>query len=305
MAAASARRGSSTSDAQAAQWVPTRASSRSWSMSTVLWRITWKVAMGRPKATRSAAYSTASAWAFSIEPMSSAHSATALSSATRCQMAVWSPSGPTGSAGWPSSSSRAILRVGSRPGTGVSGALGQGRAVSTRKVPSPSWVRAGTRIQSAVWPSTTVALVPVSVHRPLLRLARVRMRSTTSPWPGLVDGDRAPGGAGGRATRRRSSSPSRRAASVGLHRRREERPDERRPAHLLHHHHEVDHAEAQPAGLLGDEQAGPPQVDDLVPHVVGRSPARRRAAAATATAGTTGRARRAPRRAARPGRRRR
>jgi hypothetical protein len=51
------------------------------------------------------------------------------------------------------------------------------------KLPSPFSVRAATTTKSAVWPSITTGLVPSSCQRPDLRLARVRMRSITSPCP--------------------------------------------------------------------------------------------------------------------------
>ena len=84
------------------------------SMSTALCRIAWNDASGRSNCTRTFAYSTARSCACSHVPTSSAASITAASSATRRQIAVWSPVGtdrrPRGVS---SSSRRANLRVGS------------------------------------------------------------------------------------------------------------------------------------------------------------------------------------------------
>ena len=57
----------------------------------------------------------------------------------------------------------------------------------------------------------------------------------------------------------------------GEHRGREERTREEAAAHLLHEHDDVDQAQTEPAGVLRHERPGPPEVDDLLPHVVGHA----------------------------------
>src|SRR3989304_4872307 len=73
--------------------------------------------MGRPNCTRCLAYSTAISYAPCVAPSISAQSATPASSTPRRHMAVWSPSGPTGSAARPSRSRRVTFRVWSHDGT--------------------------------------------------------------------------------------------------------------------------------------------------------------------------------------------
>ena len=79
----------------------------------------------------------ASPRAASHAPTSSAASITDASSTTRRQIAVWSPSGPTGTARRSSSTRRAALRVGSIVGTASP------RGASSRNEPSP--LRCGRR----------------------------------------------------------------------------------------------------------------------------------------------------------------
>ena len=131
--------------------------------------------MGRSNTTRTLAYSTASSRARSDTPTSSAARATATSSRTRRHSTVWSPWGPRGSTGSSSRTRRASLRVGSRQGT--ASALGE----ASRNERIPSSASATTMTQSAVWPSTTIGLWPVTTQPDPFR--RARARTVASGWP--------------------------------------------------------------------------------------------------------------------------
>ena len=197
-------------------------------------------------------------------PTSSAASITAASSTTRRQIAVWSPAGPTGSHGVSTSSSRAALRVGSSVGTAT--ASGD----CSRNEPSPSSVRAATITQSA---DATVEHERLhAVEDPVRALA-----AGTCAHPVdrvavalLLERD----GAAQRARRERPQQVGRLEAARREgreHGRRVVRTGERETAHLLHHHVHVDEPEAEAAVLLGHQQAGPPDVGDLLPDLVGEA----------------------------------
>ena len=167
--------------------MPTRDSSMRSSISAALCLMAWNVAIGRSNCTRTLAYSTARSNACCIDPSVSAHSSTAASSTTRFQISVWSPSGPTGSA-----TTSVELEPGEPPGH-VEAGIQLGPAV-----PRPGRCRCPAAVRARH--EDPVGGVAVEHDRlgaraaatdPIFRDARVRMRSTTSPWPVLVDGDRA------------------------------------------------------------------------------------------------------------------
>ena len=233
------------------------------SISAALCLIAWKVAIGRSNCTRSLAYSTARSKACCIDPSVSAHSATAPSSTTRRH---------TGGV-----VARRADRLGRQVVEGRCGRSGGSRrapapAPPTGAAPGTCRCPPGCGPGPAPSPPThrraPTVFVPLRRHWPDLRLARVRMRSTTSPWPSssIATVPRVAPVASGSS---RSSSPRRGRGGGRQHRRGQERPGQRQPAHLLEHHHHLEQAGARTALLLGHQQADPPEVDQLPPQVVG------------------------------------
>ena len=170
----------------------------------------------------------------------------------------------------------------------------------------PSCVRAGTSTQSAVSPSSTTGFVPVSSHCARLALGPGADAVDRVAVAVLVEGDRAPGRAGGERRRAGRRGPSRRAASVASTADERNGPGQRDAAHLLEHDHHVDEAEAEAAVLLGHEQPGPAEVDQLAATASSVKPAsaRRRHRPHVAPAALLGEERRGRSAAARPARRR-
>ncbi len=113
-------------------------------------------------------------------PTSSAASATAVSSATRApDRGVVAGRTDRRRPACSSSTRRPTLRVGS-----IVGDRRRCRAPRCRNEPMPSCVRATTRTQSAVWPSSTIGFSAAEhPRRRPCAAARVRTRSTGSPWP--------------------------------------------------------------------------------------------------------------------------
>ena len=99
--------------------------------------------------------------------------------------------------------------------------------------------------------------------------ARTRTRSSGSPEPASSSATVPRSRARRRARSSRSSRPSARAASVARIADEKYGPGNTAAPHLLLHDHRVDHAEAETAALLGNEHAGPSEVDDLAPHLGG------------------------------------
>ena len=165
--------------------------------------------------------------------------------------------GPSGVAEVSSSTSLAALRVGSIVGTyNPSGD-------SMRKDPIPSCVRAATITQSAVWPSSTSGFSPLSTQSAPLRRAGTDAvdRITVAE---LVQRDRAALRAVGETLEEavRAQPPCRERR---FDRGREVRAGERDAPHLLEHDDRIDETQAEATLLLGDEDAGPAELDDLVP----------------------------------------
>ena len=172
--------------------------------------------------------------------------------------AVWSPSGPTRSAARPSRSSRATLRVTSHVGhrlalrrleeEGAEALL----ACGPPRGPSRPCVRRAP---------------PASARRarqcPPLRWARVRTRSTGSPWPSSSSGD----GPSGRARGQRPQllvEPEATGGERGEHGRREVRARGREPAPSPRARRPCRPAPCRgPPCSSGTSSAGPAQLDEL------------------------------------------
>ena len=65
----------------------------------------------------------------------------------------------------------------------------------------------------------------------------------------------------------RSSRPSARAASVATIAEEKYGPGEHRATHFLLHDDRIDETQAEAAERLGDEEAGPAEIDDLAPQL--------------------------------------
>ena len=138
-------------------------------MSAHLCLIAWNEPIGRPNCTRTLAYSTAISRTFCAPPTCSAASATAARSNTLLNTSQPLPSVPTNVAGVALNSNFACLRVWSMVESAVR--VSPFALPSTANNETPLPVRAATMIKSAVCPSMTNILVPVSVKSLPLPLA--------------------------------------------------------------------------------------------------------------------------------------
>ena len=118
--------------------------------------------------------------------------------------------------------------------------------------------------QSAVCPSTTKGLSPVSTHWAPLRRARVRTVPQRLAVPLLAEGDGAPAGAGGQVGQQLGGAEGA-GGQRGGHGRGEERAGQRDAAHLLEDDAHLEQAGAGAAVVLGHQQAGPAELDQRRP----------------------------------------
>ena len=269
-----------------------------WSMSTALCLMTWNVAIGRSNCTRTLAYSTARSWACSIdaEQLGAEGDGGVVDDAppdARCGRRR----------GRPRSAASSVEVEPGDPAGEVPGrhglALGRLDAGTCRCPPGCGRRPAPSRRCA---PSSTTGFSAVSRHWPPLRLARVRIRSTGSPWP---SSSRAmvPRVAPAASDRELVVEAEPSGRERGEHGRGQERPGERHPTHLLEHDHQVDQAQPEPALGLGHQQAGPAELDELGPDVVGGADARRPSSPARSADGLSWPGRPGPSPAGRPGRR--
>ena len=191
-----------------------------------------------------------------------------MSSRTRCHSPAWFPGGPIGTTGVSSRTRRASLRVGSSDGTSVGGGRGGGRLEQVG-------VHALLAARHDDGPVGGVA-----VHHDGL-LAREHPLGGLAAGPGahgaerlavalLADGDGAAAGAGGEVAQQLGGAEGA-GRQRGGHGRGEERTGQRDAAHLLEHDARLEEAGTDATLVLGDEEAGPAEVDQGRPEA-GRDP---------------------------------